>query len=135
MSARNRRLPRDRAWPLTTTDITEHLGPLMTHVAEMRFLPGRDTGTIVLGAAWVAPLSHNYGRSIHPDAVGFRVDVHSVPAPQRAVTRPLLREQALPQLHDWITAGLAAGETWHLTGHERLWLLADGHLTHVDQTP
>ncbi|MGW1255700.1 hypothetical protein ACWD5Q_11045 [Streptomyces sp. NPDC002513] len=30
MPARNRRLPRHRAWPLTTTDINECLGPLMT---------------------------------------------------------------------------------------------------------
>ncbi|MFG3196473.1 hypothetical protein ACGFYT_10105 [Streptomyces sp. NPDC048208] len=134
MSARNRRLPRDRAWPLTRTDIADHLGPLMTHVTDVRLLTGPDSGTIALGAAWVAPLSSNYGRGIHPDTVGFRIDVHTVLSTRRAAARPILRERALPQLHDWITAGLAADETWHLTPHERIWHLVDGRLTHADET-
>ncbi|MFK4110691.1 hypothetical protein [Streptomyces sp. NPDC002176] len=44
MSARNRHLPRDRAWPLTMTDITGHLGPLMADITDVRFLTGRDSG-------------------------------------------------------------------------------------------
>ncbi|MFJ3661118.1 hypothetical protein ACIPPM_11705 [Streptomyces sp. NPDC090119] len=132
MSARNRRLPRGYSWPLTSTDLTESLGPLMTHVTETRFLTGRDAGTIVLGAAWVPPLFRNYGRDTHPDAVGFRIDVPMVPTPARATTRTILRDRALPQLRDWITLGIQAGETWHLTPHERLWHLTGGHLTHED---
>lgn len=37
MSARNRRLPRHRAWPLTTTDINECLGPYTAHVTDLQF--------------------------------------------------------------------------------------------------
>ncbi|MGA5649179.1 hypothetical protein [Streptomyces seoulensis] len=134
MSARNRRLPPGYSWPLTSTDLAESLGPLMTRVTEVRFLTGRDAGSIVLGAAWVPPRPSNHDRGTHPDAVGFRIDVPMVPTPARAPTRTILRTRALPQLHAWMTRALTAGETWHLTGHERLWLLTDGHLTHRDET-
>ncbi|WP_093878429.1 hypothetical protein [Streptomyces sp. TLI_105] len=123
MSARNRRLPRHRAWPLTTTDIDECLGPHMSRVTDLRFLTGHDSGTIVLGAAWVAPNRRDYGRSIHPDTVGFRIDVHPVEATDRAATRAVLRAQALPQLHAWITQAIAADETWQWVDHQRSWRL------------
>lgn len=133
MSARNRTLPRHRARPLTATDVEECLGPLLTQVTELRFLTGSDSGTIVLGAAWVAPEPRNHGRSVHPDSVGFRVDVHPVAASERAATRAVLRAHALPQLRDWIAGAADAGETWRLTPHQRLWRLADGRLTHHDE--
>lgn len=134
MSARNRRLPRHRAWALTTTDINECLGPYMTRVTDLRFLTGHDSGTIVLGAAWVAPNPRNYGGGIHPGMVGFRIDVHPVDATERAAIRAVLRARALPQLHAWITQAIAADETWRLTPHQRYWRLADGHLAHDDET-
>ncbi|MEW2130222.1 hypothetical protein [Streptomyces sp. NPDC005435] len=134
MSARNRRLPRGHAWPLTTTDITEHLGPLMAHVKDLRFLSGHDSGTMVLDAYWVAPASRTYGGGVHPESVGFYVDVHTVPAARRAATRTLLRDQALPQLHAWLTQGLTATETWRLTPHQRYWHLTDDRLTHVEES-
>ncbi|MFC9398138.1 hypothetical protein ACFTWS_34030 [Streptomyces sp. NPDC057027] len=133
MSARNRRLPRHLAWSLTTTDIDECLGPHMTRVTDLRFLAGHDSGTIVLGAAWVAPNRHNYGRGIHPESVGFRIDVHPVGAADRAAIRAVLRAQALPQLHEWVTQAIAADGTWQLTDHQHYWRLSDGHLTHRDE--
>ncbi|MCQ9130363.1 hypothetical protein [Streptomyces hilarionis] len=133
MSARNRRLPRHRAWPLTTADVEECLGPYMSHVTELRFLTGNDSGAIVLGAAWIAPEPRNHGRGIHPDTVGFRIDVHPVDATERAATRTVLRAQALPRLHTWITQAIAADETWRLTSHQRHWRLTDGRLTHRDE--
>ncbi|MFI1794004.1 hypothetical protein ACH40D_37230 [Streptomyces olivaceoviridis] len=77
--------------------------------------------------------SRNYGRGIHSDVVGFRVEVHPVDATERAATRAVLRAQALPQLHEWITRAIAADETWQLTPHQHYWRLADGHLTHRDE--
>ncbi|MEV0735153.1 hypothetical protein AB0I51_04125 [Streptomyces sp. NPDC050549] len=133
MSARNRRLPRHRAWPLTTTDINECLGPCPARVAELRFLTGQDSGSIVLGAAWVAPHPRNHGRGIHPDTVGFRIDFHPVHAAERAATRAVLRAHALPQLRAWIAQSTDADETWHLTPHQRYWRLTDGRLTHHDE--
>ena len=112
MSARNRRLPRHRAWPLTTTDINEYLGSYMSRVTDLRFLTGHGSGTIILGAAWVAPNPRNYGRAIHPDTLGFRIDVLPVNATDRAATRAVLRAHALPQLHEWITQAIDADETW-----------------------
>ncbi|SER00066.1 hypothetical protein SAMN04487983_101076 [Streptomyces sp. yr375] len=133
MSARERRLPRHRAWPLTTTDINECLGTAMAHVRDLRFLTGHDSGTIVLGAAWIAPHPGNYGGGVHPDMVGVRIDVHPVAATERAATRAVLRAQALPQLLDWITQATTADETWRLTPHQHHWRLTDGHLTHHDE--
>ncbi|WP_234342355.1 hypothetical protein [Streptomyces sp. NRRL B-3648] len=133
MSARHRRLPRHRAWPLTSTDINECLGSYMSRVTDLRFLTGHDSGTIVLAAEWIAPDSRNYGRGIHPDTVGFRIDVHPVDANERAAIRAVLRTDALPQLHEWITQALAADGTWHMTAHQRYWRLTDGRLTHRDE--
>ncbi|MEV5004839.1 hypothetical protein AB0K74_13875 [Streptomyces sp. NPDC056159] len=107
--------------------------PYMTRVKDLQFLTGHDSGTIVLGAAWVAPNPSNYGRGIHPDMVGFHIDVHPVDATQRAAIHAVLRAQALPQLHDWITQAIAADETWQLSPHQRYWCLSDGHLTHRDE--
>ncbi|MFE4449456.1 hypothetical protein [Streptomyces sp. NPDC056796] len=133
MSARNRRLPRHRAWPLTSTDIDVCLGPYMSRVTDLRFLTGQDSGSIVLGAAWVAPESRTYGRGVHPDSVGFSIDVHPVDATDRAATRDVLRAHALPQLRAWVEQGVAADETWRLTGHQHYWRLVDGRLTHRDE--
>ncbi|MCX4538861.1 hypothetical protein OHA79_48250 (plasmid) [Streptomyces sp. NBC_00841] len=133
MSARNRRLPRHRAWPLTTTDINECLGAHLDRVTDLRFLTGHDSGTIVLGVEWVAPEPFNYGHGIHPDAVGFRIDVPAVDATERAATRALLKAHALPQLHEWVTQAIAADETWRQTPHLHYWRLTGGHLTHRDE--
>lgn len=105
----------------------------MTRVTDLRFLTGHDSGTLVLGAAWIAPNPRTYGRGIHPDTVGFRIDVHPVDATERAATRAVLRAQALPQLHEWITQATAADETWRLTPHQHYWRLANGRLTHRDE--
>ncbi|MEV5178032.1 hypothetical protein AB0L10_45195 [Streptomyces flaveolus] len=133
MPARDRRLPRHLAWPLTTADIDECLGPRMSRVSHLRFLTGHDSGTIVLGAAWTAPHPRNHGHGIHPDSVGFRIDVHPVDATERVATRAVLRARALPQLRERITRAIAADETWRLTAHQHYWRLADGRLTHRDE--
>ncbi|WP_329029188.1 hypothetical protein [Streptomyces sp. NBC_01423] len=129
MSARNRRLPRHLAWPLTSTDISECLGPRMTRVKDLAFLSGHDSGTIVLGVTWLAPNPQNYGRGVHPDMVGLHIGVHPVDATERAATRAVLRAQVLPQLREWVTRAIAADETWQLTDHEYYWRMADGRCT------
>lgn len=105
----------------------------MSRVTDLRFLTGHDSGTLVLGAAWVAPNPRNYGRGVHPDMVGFRIDVHPVDATGRAATRAVLRDRALPQLHAWFTRAIATDETWRLTDHQHYWRLTDGRLTHRDE--
>jgi hypothetical protein len=105
----------------------------MSRVTDLEFLTGHDSGTIVLGAAWVAPDPRNHGRGIHPDMVGVSLDVHPVDATERAAIRAVLRAQALPQLREWITRAIAADETWRLTPHQHYWRLTDGCLTHRDE--
>ncbi|OIJ68234.1 hypothetical protein [Streptomyces mangrovisoli] len=134
MTARNRRLPRHRSWPLTRADLGEGLGGCLSRVTDLRFLEGDDSGTIVLGAEWIAPAPTSYGRGVHPDMVGFRVDVHPVATADRAATRVILRERALPRLRAWIAGADEATETWLLTPHRRLWRLVDGRLVCEDDT-
>lgn len=105
----------------------------MDHVTDVRFLTGHDSGTLVLSAAWTAPASRTYGRGVHPDAVGFRIDVHPVDAAARAATRAQLRAHALPQLRAWIEQALTADETWRLGDHQHHWRLSGGRLTHRDE--
>ncbi|MEV7393916.1 hypothetical protein [Streptomyces sp. NPDC091215] len=85
------------------------------------------------GSASTPRTRRRFRCGIHPDTVGFRIGVPPVDATQRAATGAVLRAQALPQLHGWITRGMAAGETWHLTPHQHYWRLTDGHLTHRDE--
>ncbi len=105
----------------------------MSGVTELRFLTGHDSGTLVLSAAWVAPAPRTYGRGVHPDAVGIRIDVHPVDAASRAASRDVLRAHGLPQLHAWVVQSLAADETWQLTAHRRHWRLSGGRLTYRDE--
>ncbi len=105
----------------------------MARVRDLEFLTGPDSGTIVLGAAWVAPHSRNHGSGVHPDSVGITIGVHPVDATERAAVRAVLRAQALPQLHEWVTRAVAADETWQLTDHRHYWRLTGGRLTHRDE--
>lgn len=106
----------------------------MAHVGEVRFLTGHGEEGSVLGIAWTAAQPFNYGRGIHPEAAGFRIDVLSVPAADRADMQTALRTYALPQLAEWIDQALAAPETWRSSDHRRYWTLTDGRLlTHHDE--
>ncbi|WP_329136421.1 hypothetical protein OG552_24660 [Streptomyces sp. NBC_01476] len=133
MPARERRLPRHLAWPLTATDVRACLGPLMAQVTELRFLAGPGAGTLVLRAEWIAPDPFNHGRGTHPETVGFRIDVLPVEAAGRAAARAVLQARALPQLHAWVTEALAADETWRTARHHHCWRLDGGRLTHRDE--
>lgn len=133
MTSRNRRLPKDRAWPLTATDINEALGDKMSHINEIRFLTGHSDDGYAIGIEWVAAQPFNYGRGTHPDAAGFRIDVIPVPTGERADARAALRTHALPQLSEWVNRALTTTETWRSGGHRRYWRFADGRVTHHDE--
>lgn len=133
MTSRNRRLPHDRAWPLTSTDINEALGSKLSYVTDLRFLTGHSDAGDAIGIEWVAAESSNYGRGTHPDAVGFRIDVIPVPKSDRADARTALRAHALPQLAEWIDHALTAGENWRSSNHSRYWSFTGGKVTHRDE--
>ncbi|MET7622724.1 hypothetical protein [Streptomyces sp. NPDC005408] len=133
MTSRNRRLPQNRAWPLTASDINEVLGDNMSHVSDLRFLTGHSDEGYAIGIEWVAAQSFNYGRGTHPDAVGFRIDVIPVATADRADARAALRTHALPQLDEWINGALTADETWRSGSHRRYWRCVDGRVTHHDE--
>ncbi|WP_045696133.1 hypothetical protein [Streptomyces rubellomurinus] len=122
MSARNRRLPRDLAWPLTLTDIRTAIGPEEAAAAGVDFgaRPWGD-GT-ALHVEWVPRLPANYGGGIHPAWWNtVRIGVSPLPAGERAAARRVLRESALPELAEWIGAARRESETWRLSRHSRSW--------------
>ena len=135
MSARNRRLPRHLSWPLTTSDISDALGPRMTQIGNLGFRdnPSND-GTLLL-VGWVPPVTSGYGVGTGMPAhmQGLQITVLPLGAADRAAARTILRREALPQLDEWITRALQAPETWLLTRHGRQWQLINGHLTHHDE--
>ena len=133
MPARNRLLPRGHAWPLTATDVTAALGPLTRYVVGgVRFLTVVSPERYVLGVAWVAPASRSYGGGVHPDSVGFRLDVLPVPAAERAAARALLREQGLAEAAQWVADTLTGDETRRWRSHSRYWQVVDGRLVQQD---
>lgn len=134
MSARNRRLPRDLAWPLTSTDIGAALGPRMAHVSAARFTARpRDDGT-VLRVEWVPALVSNYGVGRMPShMLGLQITVYPLTAVERAAARAVLQQGALPELDAWICAALQASESWLRVRHGRRWRLADGQLAPHDE--
>lgn len=105
----------------------------MSHVSDLRFLSGHSDAGDAIGIEWVAAQPFNYGHGTHPNAVGFRIDVISVPKSDRADARTALRTHALPQLGEWIDHALTASEIWRSSNHSRYWRFADGSVTHRDE--
>lgn len=103
----------------------------------MRFLTGlgadRTEPPLVLGVEWLAPRPGNYAGGTHPDSVGFYIDIWPVNSGDRGSARTLLRTQALPQLHEWITGALHADDTWRRRTHLHHWHFTDGHLSRSDE--
>ncbi|MFJ3310695.1 hypothetical protein ACIPSA_48675 [Streptomyces sp. NPDC086549] len=122
MPARNRRLPRDLSWPLTTSDIRSALGEQVTNAADLGFdNRPHDDGTL-LHVEWIPPISSNYGSGIHPALwYSVRICVAPLPATERAVARRALQQHALPELASWIGAARRAPEGWTLTRRSRCW--------------
>ncbi|MFE7526496.1 hypothetical protein ACFU7Y_12305 [Kitasatospora sp. NPDC057542] len=133
MPARNHRLPRDLAWPLTPTDIRTVLGAHETDAADLDFdnRPWED-GT-ALHVEWVPRLSSNYGGGIHPTWwCTVRIRVAPLPAADRAAARHILRQNALPELAAWISAARHAPEPWTLSRHSRSWRPEGSSTAHRD---
>jgi hypothetical protein len=114
--ARNRRLPRHLAWPLTSTDLVEVLGDQYASVTWLRFM--ENSAENVLAVEWVPDRRFNYGHGSFPS---LRVDVHAVKAAERRSVRAALRAQALPELRDWIEHAVGAPPTWQEARHYRYW--------------
>ncbi|MFE0653382.1 hypothetical protein ACFVZH_32915 [Streptomyces sp. NPDC059534] len=133
MPARNRRLPRDLSWPLTTSDIRAALGEQVTSAADLGFDERpHDDGTL-LHVEWIPPISSNYGNGIHPTLwSSVRIRVAPLPATERAAARYALRQRALPELAAWIGAAQRAPEGWTLTWHSRSWRLVPGATAYRD---
>ncbi|MDH6135397.1 hypothetical protein P3T37_004812 [Kitasatospora sp. MAA4] len=134
MPARNRRLPRDQSWPLTTTDIRTVLGVPEAGVYSLSFHERpMDDGTL-LTVIWNPPISSNYSfagsHSSPPRSVG--IGIVPLPATDRAEARNALRQHALPELAAWIDAVRHAPETWTLTQRRRSWRLAGNSTAYRD---
>jgi hypothetical protein len=135
MSARNRRLPRHLSWPLTTSDISDALGPHMTQIGNLGFRDKPSNDGTLLRVGWVPPVTPSYGRGTAMPAhmQGLQIRVYPVAAADRAAARTTLRQEALPQLDEWITQALQAPETWLMTRHGQDWQLINGKLAHHDE--
>jgi hypothetical protein len=134
MPARNRRLPRHLAWPLTTTDMGAALGPRMAHVSAAWFRARPSDDGTLLRVEWVPALVSNYGIGRKPaHMLGLQITVYPLTALDRAAARVVLQQGALPELDTWICAALQASESWLQAWHNRRWQLADGRLTHHDE--
>ncbi|AVV47138.1 hypothetical protein PYK79_19245 [Streptomyces sp. ID05-04B] len=125
MPARNRRLPRDLSWPLTTSDIRAALGEQGADVADVRFVDQPRSDGTLLEVEWIPPISSNYGSGIHPSLwCSVSIRVAPLPSTGRAAARGILREHALPELAAWISAARRAPEAWTLTRRSRSWRTA-----------
>jgi hypothetical protein len=135
MSARNRRLPRHLSWPLTTSDISDALGPHMPQIGSLWFRDNPSNDGTLLRVGWVPPVTSSYGVGTGMPAhmQGLQIMVLPLGAADRAAARTILRREALPQLDEWITQALQAPETWLLTRRGRHWQLINGHLAHHDE--
>lgn len=92
----------------------------------------RADGT-VLHVEWVPPISSNYGGGIHPTLwSSMRIRVAPLAATDRNAARKALRQHALPELADWISAARCAPEVWTLSRHSRDWRTAGHSTVHRD---
>lgn len=133
MPARNRRLPRDLSWPLTTSDIRAALGEQVADAADVGFVDQPRSDGTLLHVEWIPPISSNYGSGIHPALwYSVRVRVAPLPSTERAAARGILREHALPELAAWISAAQRAPVGWTLTRRSRSWRTAGSTAIHTD---
>ncbi|MFF2819537.1 hypothetical protein ACFVT9_28955 [Kitasatospora cineracea] len=129
MPARNRRLPRHLSWPLTSTDICSALGETPSDALRLSFFDHHWTDGTVLQASWVPPIGSNYGAGLPPDWwSSVQITVGPVPSGERAAVRQILREQALPELRDWVDKARNGPEGWVLSRHSIAWQYADQSL-------
>jgi hypothetical protein len=133
MPARNKHLPRGRAWRLTTADINDALGTRATHVRNIRFLTGNGDDT-VLRLTWTAPDPMNHGRGKHPASAGLCIYVCAIDAAERTAVRAALRTRVLPDLPEVITSAQNVAETWRRSDHDRSWRFASGHIDDQDSS-
>ncbi|SOB85774.1 hypothetical protein [Streptomyces sp. 1331.2] len=122
MPARNRRLPRHLSWPLTPTDLRTVLGETLMDEVHLCFdEPPQHDGTL-LRATWNPSITSNYGYNRFPaEQSRVRIAITPLPAGERAHARGLLREQALPELREWLDRARRAPEWWVLTRHSVSW--------------
>jgi len=132
MPARNRKLPRHLSCPLTDTDLGDALGPRLTRFGRVLFSTVPNADGTLLRVEWVPALTSNYGGRMPEHMQGFQIRVLPTRATERAATRAVLRQGALPSLDTWITQALDASETWLQTRHQRRWHLTNGLLTRHD---
>ncbi|QKW23401.1 hypothetical protein HUT16_33805 [Kitasatospora sp. NA04385] len=133
MPARNRRLPRHLSWPLTSTDIASALGEPPSDALRLSFFDHHWTDGTLLKADWVPPIGSNHGAGLPPDWwSSVFITVAPVPGGERATTRRILREQALPELRRWIDDARHRSQAWALSRHSISWRLAGRslHLSH-----
>ncbi|MFD8597985.1 hypothetical protein ACFV1L_23555 [Kitasatospora sp. NPDC059646] len=129
MSARHRRLPRHLSWPLTSTDLRSALGEAPSDALQVSFGSRGSTDGSLLDALWRPPVGSNYGNGLHPRWwSSVWIVVIPVPSAERAATRGLLRDLALPALRDWVDRARNGSEGWALTGHSLSWRLVDQRL-------
>ncbi len=125
MPARSRRLPRHLSWPLTTTDICSALGETPSKSLQLSFFDHHWTDGTLLKASWVPPTGSNYGTGLPPDWwSSVWLTVGPVPGSERATTRDLLREHALPELQRWIDNARHGSQAWALSRHSISWQVA-----------
>ncbi|GHH81514.1 hypothetical protein GCM10018781_64310 [Kitasatospora indigofera] len=137
MPARNRRLPQHLSWPLTSTDICSALGETPSHALQLSFFDHHWTDGTLLKARWVPPTSSNYGAGLPSDRwSSVWITVAPIPGSERAAARQILREQALPELRNWVEKARNGSEAWALSRHSIAWRYVNRflHLSH-DQQP
>ncbi|MFE2410937.1 hypothetical protein ACFXDE_21585 [Kitasatospora sp. NPDC059408] len=133
MPARNRRLPRHLSWPLTSTDISSGLGEVPSDALQLGFGGLGSTDGIILAASWTPPIGSNYGNGLHPRSwSSVWIIVVPVPSGERAAARRILREQALPELRQWIESARTGSEAWALSRHSIAWKLT-GQCLHLSR--
>ncbi|MCX4682749.1 hypothetical protein OG401_00220 [Kitasatospora purpeofusca] len=136
MPARNRRLPRHLSWPLTTTDICSTLGETPSNALQLSFGSHSSTDGPLLQARWKPPIGSNYGNGLHPNWwSSVWISVSPLPNGERAAARQVLREQALPELRQWVDNARTGSEAWALSRHSISWNLTSQalHVSHDEQ--
>ncbi|AUY47648.1 hypothetical protein C2142_00170 [Streptomyces sp. CB01881] len=100
--------------------------PLMDEV-HLGFVEHPQYDSTLLQASRNPLTTSNYGYNKFPaEWSRVRITIAPLPAGERAHARGILREQALPELRDWVDRIRRAPESWSLTRHSLSWRVT-GH--------
>jgi hypothetical protein len=120
--SRRTSLPRGRSWPVATADVRNALGDLFDSATVVWFEPTSPTDDLL----WVRWTPETPRRPSTANENTVAVWIAPANKSDAEAIGDALRDEALPQLAQWILDAFERDDSWQALSHSRRWKLRDG---------